>query len=1138
MGIQLSNNRPNDQEGEGRLDLPFDRPWKPASASSGVAALPFELPSGLAGSIRLLAKTEQVSEASIYLTGLGILLSRYSGACDLTLSAVLLTPGSAPAFSKRSYTGVGHFVSSHYAPEATVRELLHSVDQSLTDDGSVLGPEASREKKLPSHAGFVWQDKGLLLPENADADAPSETGSDLPPSGHGDLSWMVCNDTAAIKTTLFYRSDLFDQSSAARILRHLVCVLDSMTMTADASLASLDFLPGDERATILKSYVGESADYPRVSLPELFCEQVRLRPDAEAVVYGSERLTYAELDRHSNQIAHFLLEEGLTPGDRVGIFMDRSVAMVASMLGILKAGGVYVSIDPDYPAERVRFVIEDTSMRLVLTQSDVSAALPSVAASVVIDAEDSPVFTSSSEPVSLPLDPESIAVLVYTSGSTGTPKGACIPHRAVVRTVRNTNYLQVLPQDRVAQSTSPSFDAAIKEIWLALANGATLVGVPRETLLGASELKRLIRSERITVLVVNTAYIHQIGLESPEALEGVRKVIFGGEAADPGPLRRLLKHLGSGVLVNGYGPAEGCVISTFHQINDIPEGVDDIPIGRPVTNARVYLLDDQQRLVPIGVTGEIYIGGDGVARGYLNRPELNRERFLPDTLSGIPGAVLYRTGDLARMLPDGALEFRGRRDEQVKIRGHRIELAEVRQAITTHPDVKQVFLRVSEQQAGDKRLISYVTLHRKLADAETILGQHTRNKLPDHMLPAAFVVLDSIPLTPNGKVDWKALPVPDDRPNLADAYLPPTTELEKSLVEAWQDALNVARVGINDNFFDLGGHSLLAARLIARIEKATSHNIPVATLFEAPTVAQLAQKLEQGSYASAWSPCVTLQTAKENTGAEPLFYVHSLGANLVSFRKIASLMRGDRTVYGLQPHGLNGDQAPLDRIEDMAAAYIAEIRKKQPQGPYYLGGVCLGGVIAYEMAQQLKRAGETIGAVVMIDSFLPGQLHFLRTRSSIMEYLDRHLGEILILPRLARLKYFTRWLANGVVRFGRASGVYERSSIARATRALRIAHIRAILTYQPQPYDGRVINMICAEAAHRAYEDRRLAWSSLVQGGFEIKMLPGNHLTMVEEPHVRVLVQELENCLDRASPSTRSKKQQGFRNTVRRRLSA
>jgi len=337
------------------------------------------------------------------------------------------------------------------------------------------------------------------------------------------------------------------------------------------------------------------------------------------------------------------------------------------------------------------------------------------------------------------------------------------------------------------------------------------------------------------------------------------------------------------------------------------------------------------------------------------------------------------------------------------------------------------------------------------------------------------------------------------------------------LTSLWQDLLRIDHIGLNDNFFDLGGHSLLAARLIARIEREIGQNIPVAALFEAPTVSQLAQGLRQRSFAGGWSPLVELHMPEASTELAPFFCVHSLGANLVSFRKVASLLRGDRPIYGLQPHGLDGKQEPLDSIQKMADAYLAEIRKKQPHGPYYLGGICLGGVVAYEMAQQLRVSGEEVAFLALLDSFVPGKPQFLRTRSSLAEYLDRHLGEALMHSGSARLRYLCRWAVNGGIRVSRALGLRDKSSLARATQHVAEVHTRAVFAYEPEPYSGKVTQFMCSDGAYRSYEDRRLAWSTLGSGGFEVHLVPGDHLTMLEEPHVRTLAGRLQLCLDRVS---------------------
>jgi amino acid adenylation domain-containing protein len=1083
---QLSGNLPI-------LDLPLDH-RRTAKPSYEYGQAPFQVPADVARQIDYLAEREGASLSSMYLAAYAILLSRYGNAQELLIGFTNCAVIRADCAPERSFTRLVREIADRVS---TIRQH-QAIPLGLLEQ--LMNVPAAPGCAPVCDAHFDWES--------------TETAQPLHPAC--DLILRIRERGERITPSVLYRKDLFDSSTIERMTRHFVRLLQSIVSDVEAPIGELDMMPDEERALVLGAYSGSEAEYPRRCLHELFEEQAALYPDAEALVFGAERLTYRQLDQRSNQIAQFLRQQGIQHEDRVGIFMDRSIGMVVSMLGILKAGGAYVPIDPDYPAERLKFIADDTEVRCVFTEKTVRAKLPTTAPLVYLDGPDSPIARCGNGPVPNISTPESIAVAIYTSGSTGQPKAACIPHRAAVRLVRNTNFVQATSEDRISQVSSPSFDAAILEIWSALTNGAALIGIRKEVLLDPAEVTKLLRAERITILFVNTAYVHQIGRDAPEVLKGPRKIMFGGEAAEPGPLRNILRHVPPGTLVNLYGPAENSVVSSSYEIHSVPEDSATISIGRPITNTRMYLLDKGMHLVPIGLQGEIYVGGDGVARGYWNRPELTAQRFIPDPFSDNPGALLYRTGDLARMRENGEFEFNGRIDDQIKIHGHRIELAEVREAIVSHGAVKQVALLVREDEPGDRRLVAYVTLRQPLDSPLESLRQHVKEKLPSHMRPAAFVILDSIPLNTNGKVNRKALPPPSSRPEMATGYSLPQTGLEHMLAKVWQELLGVDRVGVNDNFFDLGGHSLLAARLIARIEKETGQNIPVATLFEAPTISELAQKLKDHTYASAWAPLVELRAPAGTPAAAPFFCIHSLGANLVSFHKLASLLRADRAVYGLQPHGLDGKQQPLDTVDAMAAAYLEEIRKKQPHGPYYLGGICLGGVIAYDAARRLEAAGEEVRLLALVDSFLPGQTRYIHTRSKMIEYLDFHLGEMLLLSGTARLQYLARWFGNGFIRLGWALGFRSRDSVARATRHVAEANVRAMLGYSPQPYAGTITQLMCSDWAERAYEDRRLAWSSVAAGGLDVHIVPGNHLTMVEEPHVRALAHELQACLDRA----------------------
>ena len=488
---------------------------------------------------------------------------------------------------------------------------------------------------------------------------------------------------------------------------------------------------------------------------------------------------------------------------------------------------------------------------------------------------------------------------------------------------------------------------------------------------------------------------------------------------------------------------------------------------------------------------------------------MTAQKFIINSLAECGGERIYKTGDLARYRPDGQLECLGRLDGQIKIRGYRVELGEIESVLRQHTAVREAVVVMRENAAGDKRLVAYMLPAGAGEPSSSEVRQHVERLLPAYMVPSVFIFVAAFPMTPNGKIDRNALPTPDAAVRVAACEtVSPQTPLEVTLLRIFEQVLDVGSVGVMDNFFELGGHSLLAARLITRIEKETGHNIPVATLFEAPTVQQLARKLNNHTYTSAWSPLVQLRKAG-SSDAEPLFCIHWLGAKLVTFQKLASLLRDDRPVYGLQPKGLDGREEPLQSIREMAAAYVREIRASHPHGPYHLAGSCLGGVVAFEIAQQLVAEGEQVGLLMLIDSFMPGALEYQHDRSCVTRCLDWYFGEFLLSPAAA----IKRWLREGMrLAFGRDR---DGGSLTRASDRLREVNFKAAATYHPVSYPGKVTLLMCSDAPFRSYEDRRLAWSSVAEGGLDVHVVPGNHVTMETEPNIHVMGEHLQRCFDR-----------------------
>jgi thioesterase domain-containing protein len=596
------------------------------------------------------------------------------------------------------------------------------------------------------------------------------------------------------------------------------------------------------------------------------------------------------------------------------------------------------------------------------------------------------------------------------------------------------------------------------------------------------------------------------------------KILCGGEALTRELANELLDR--GGQVWNMYGPTETTIWSSTSRVER-----ESVPVflGRGIANTQFYVADECRQLAPIGVAGELYIGGAGVARGYWKRPELTAEKFVPNPFRADDGwERLYRTGDLVRNREDGKIEYLGRIDHQVKIRGYRIELGEIEAVLRQQAGVREAVVVEGKDSVGEKRLIGYVTGTNGEMPGKQELRHLLKQKLPDYMIPAVLVELEQIPLTPSGKIDRGALPKPElDEARTGTGWEAAEDELELQLTRIWERLLGRSPVGVRDDFFDLGGHSLMAVRLFTEMEKVLGRTLPLATLFTAPTIEQLAGILRRQGWEAPWSSLVTLQPRGSRP---PFFCIHSLGTNLVSYRHLAQHMGNEQPFYGLQPQGLDGKQEPHTRVEEMAAHYIKEIRKVRPKGPYRLGGVCLGGVVAFEMAQQLLAEGEQVSRLVLIDSHFPTYpKHYLagafRRRGVAMA--DSYLGDLLALSGKEKLRYISNRARHAVARgMGHVQAVGDRFRggsnglvLPAVLRRVKDANALAEQSYVPRDYAGHIIQLWCSEMPTRSYRDRRLAWSEVAGDGLEVHVIPGNHMTMLEEPHLRILAEKLTNCL-------------------------
>jgi amino acid adenylation domain-containing protein len=1115
------------------LELPLDRPHPPVRTFHGGRASE-PLGRALTDAVRTLSGQRGATLFTTLLTGLGTLLHRLTGQNDLVVgvpAAGQATDGAAEL--------VGHCV--HLLPirlrvdgEAPFAQQLTRVRTTVLDafeHPAITFGQLLPRLALPRESGrtpLVGVTFNLDRDELRQNFAGLNVRLDKNPRSYFqfDLGFNIVETESGLILEANFNRDVLDEATVRRWLTHYRTLLAAVVAQPELPLAALPLLTTAERHRLLVEWNATERPYPRERcVHELFAEQATRTPDAVAIEAGTITLTYAELEARAHRLAHRLRLTGVGAGTLVGICLERSPEQIVGLLAILKAGGAYVPLDPSYPAERLRFMIEDSAAPVLLTCRALSTALPSTDAQLVcIDGDplpDAPTVAPESGVRS-----DSAAYVMYTSGSTGRPKGTVIPHRAINRLVCNPDYVRLDASDVVAQAATIAFDAATFEIWGALLNGARLLLMPRDAVLAPRTFAQLLQARGVTTLWLTTALFNEIVREVPDAFRHLRTLMIGGEALNPGPVRRVLTTAPPQRFLNGYGPTETTTFATTHRITAVAENATSVPIGRPIANTTVYVLDERCEPTPIGVCGELYIGGDGLAIGYHARPELTAQRFVAHPFSSEPGARLYRTGDLVRWLPDGTIDFVGRRDQQVKIRGFRIELGEIESALGQHPAVREALVTTRRTANDALTLVAYLlpVSHLDVAPTCREFRHFLETRLPSYLIPSAFVVVDAFPITANGKVDHAALPEPDASCIVgAQDYEAPRNETESRLAQLWQDVLDLPAVGIHDEFFAVGGHSLLAVRLFTRIEAQFGRSLSLASLFQAPTIAQQAALLTAGepAVAPAWSSLVPLQTA----GDRPVLYcVHHGYGDLTGYHELVRHLGDDQPIFGLQARGIDGTEEPLERIEDMAAHYIREIQRQRPHGPYHLTGFSLGGVIAFEMARQLRAAGHEVGMLALLDTYAP--IFFRKERDHGRQSLFSEVASVA--ANILRVAPEDRWRYTrnkSRAAQGRLRGMFRRPEVEACTedegrlraaiRRVEAASRKALAEYEPSAYDGSAVLFRAHEREVAVGYDPVLWWREVVHGSVEVIEIPGDHHAIIQEPGVRLLTSRLRECLDR-----------------------
>jgi aspartate racemase len=1103
------------------LELPSDRP-RPAMQTFQGGWEKRTLSARLTDELRAFSRREGATLFMTLLAAFKVLLHRLSGQTDVVVGTVV-----AGRTHVQLEEVIGCFVNtlplrSDLAGDPTFHDFLAQVratsleafsNQELPFEKLV---EGLRPVRSPAHPPLVQVMFSLQDDRAAPATLSGLTITRLDTTtdtAKFDLSLMISESAETLTLILEFNRDLFDAATAQRWLIHFETLLAGFAINPARRLSEPALLTPAERTQLLQVWNDTTTDYPRdATIAELFEQQAGLQGEAIAVEFGDERVTYRELNHRADQLAVRLRAIGVGPDVPVAVCLERSTALIVTLLGILKAGGAYAALDPEYPTERLAFMLADLQAPVVLTQRSLHAKVPASAAQVIC--VDEPAIEIGGESGTCTSTAENLAYISFTSGSTGEPKGVCITQRGVVRLVRGAGYTTFSPADVFLQLAPVGFDASTFEIWGALLNGARLVVFPAGTF-SLAELGAFIVERRVTTLWLTAGLFHALVEHSLDSLRHVRQLLAGGDTLSPAHVQKVLLALPQCRLINGYGPTENTTFTCCHRIT---RGDGAIPIGRPIANTDVYILDAAQQPVPIGVPGELWVGGDGLARGYLNRPELTAEKFVVHPFK--PGRRLYRTGDRARYRADGTIEFLGREDRQVKIRGFRVELEEIERQLGREPSVRACVVSAPRDSLGERRLVAHVVSAATPPSAEP-LRTFLQQLLPAHMVPAAFVFLPALPLTPNGKVDHRALSVPETAPlDGAATRIAPRDLWEEKLMKLWESVLGVSPIGVTDRFFDLGGHSLLAIRLIAQIEKSFGRRLPVAAVFQAQSIEQLAALLRENRTPVPGQSLLAIQPKGRRA---PLYFVHGVGGGMLwGYINLSRRLGPEQPVYVFRSNWATGE-IRFQTIEEIAARYVGELRRFQPEGPYSIGGYCFGGNVAFEMARLLEEQGQPVALLALMNCSPPNSEYyrFRWTPRGLFRFAVnwvRWVGDFLGWEKKLR-DQFVRWKLGQIKR--RVTGGWRRplktdsgaapgdivnlTGLPDEQRTLYEMHLRALVRYRARPYGGAVTLFRTRGHPLISSFDPHYGWGEFVRGAITLHNVPGGHDSLLQEPHVQAV---------------------------------
>ncbi|QJE03668.1 amino acid adenylation domain-containing protein (plasmid) [Massilia forsythiae] len=1083
-------------------ELPLDHP-RPALASHRGDEVGFAVSEQTCRSLRALVQSEGTTLFAGLMAALNVLLHRWSGQTDLVVGSPV-----AGRTHRQTEDLIGLFVNmlplrARVSPDQPFRAFLRDVaetalaayaHQEVPFDRLVEVAKCQRTmaRQPLFQVALVLENMpqatltlhGLTLREQRICTHTSKFG----------LTFFLREADGGLQAYAEYATDLYDRVTIERLVSNFQELLKSIVAQPDCAVSRLQVMTPDEIALQLERWNDTSTPYPACCIHDLIGAQAARTPDRVALIHAEQELDYAVLEASANRLARHLEGQGVARGSIVGVCIERTPDMLIAMLAIMKAGAAYLPLDPNYPGERLRYMLDDAGAALVVTHTALRDKLPDSLRVLCLDAQAAAI---ASQPASAPAGgatPEDRAYIIYTSGSTGRPKGIDLTHRGAVAFLSwAIDAFQPDEMACVVAATSMCFDLSVFELFGPLCRGGSV-------LLANNPIDLPPEAARATMLNTVPSALAEL-LRSGAIPPSVKVVNVAGEPLSPQLVTDIHTRTAVRKVYNLYGPSEDTTYSTFALV---PPYAERALIGRPISNTRVYVLDAHLQPLPVGAIGELYIGGAGLARGYLGKPELTAQRFIPSPFA--PGDRLYRTGDLVRYLPDGNLDYIGRIDHQVKLRGFRVELGEVEAVLERHARVQQVCALVREDPRGDKRIVAYVACAGAVTTQE--LQRHMKQALPDYMVPSALVVLETLPLTPNGKIDRNAMPQPDTWGRSESAYAAPSTSMEHALAEAWRDILQLKQVGIHDNFFELGGHSLLVVKLVNMIAARLGRQVPISSFFGAPTVASLAAALAEDGTGPWPRPgaggIVRLRAAD---GGTPLFLIHPIGGHLLGYRDLVQALEHAGPVYGLQRSEIAGADAPrFLSIPDLAELYLEQILRVQTHGDYLLCGWSFGGIVALGIAERLQARGKRVRYVGLVDSVLPlAEIDRLRPMR-LEAWAKRGVRE-----SLPELPVDVVALAEKVV-IGDVEQIPGRLGDADNDffRQLYLANFWALCTFMPEVGIPHVHLYYATASTRRPEFDASRSCLSALYGVAAATLLEGDHYSILKAPGVAALATAID----------------------------